>query len=27
LRGDLDECSITTEERKKGIDILDLVLQ
>ena len=25
LRGDLDECDITDEDRKKGIDIAELV--
>jgi len=26
IRGDIDECQITDEERKKGIDIEDLVM-
>ncbi len=25
IRGDIDECQITMEERKKGIDITDLI--
>lgn len=25
IRGDLDECELTDEERKKGIDINDLI--
>ena len=25
LRGDLDDCEITKEDRKKGIDITDLI--